>query len=75
VIFVNWGPGGTDTPDNNQTGETGIDHAGMIVGNPGASGGYNVQIAQHSRNTVETLADWQKQNPQLQVWVFSIYVA
>lgn len=72
VIFVNWGPGGGNTPANNPTGEAGIDHVGMIVGNPGADGGYNVQIAQHTRDTIETLADWRNQNPQLQVWVFSV---
>lgn len=72
VIFVNWGSGGRDTPDNNASGLAGIDHVGMVVGNPGASGGYNVKIAQHTRDTIETLADWRAANPNLQVWVYSI---
>lgn len=72
VIFVNWGPGGNDTPDNNPSGQAGIDHVGMIVGNPGAAGGYNVKIAQHTRDVIETLADWRAHNPNLQVWVYSI---
>ena len=45
--------GGAETPAGNKSGEAGIDHAGMIVGNPGARGSYNVQIAQHSRNTIK----------------------
>jgi cell wall-associated NlpC family hydrolase len=74
LIFVNWGPGGRDTPANNPSGEAGIDHVGMVVGNPGKQGGYNLSIAQHTSDTIETLADWRKPNPNLQVWVYSIYL-
>jgi Putative amidase domain len=72
VIFVNWGPGGRDTPDNNPSGEAGVSHVGMVVENPGHAGGDRVRIAQHSSDTIETLADWRRPNPNLQVWVYSI---
>lgn len=74
VIFVNWGPGGRDTPAGNPAGTAGIDHAGMIVGNPGRAGNDDVQIAQHTSDKIENLSDWRKTNPNMQIWVFSIYV-
>lgn len=74
VIFVNWGRGGRDTPTGQRdlTGPGGIDHAGMVVGNPGSRGGYDVQIAQHTANRIERLSDWHKPNPNLHFWIYSI---
>jgi hypothetical protein len=46
----------------------------MIVGNPGSRGDYNVQIAQHTNNTIERLSDWRKPNPNLHFWIYSIYI-
>jgi hypothetical protein len=75
LMFVNWGRGGRDTPQGqtDMSGQGGIDHVGMIVGNPGSQGGYDVQIAQHTNNTIEKLSDWRKPNPNLHVFVYSIY--
>jgi hypothetical protein len=79
LIFVNWGKGGHDLP-NGQTDTTspaGIDHVGMIVGNPFrdplAQDGYDVQIAQHSSNKIEDLFDWQLADHNLHYWIYSIY--
>jgi hypothetical protein len=75
VIFVNWGKGGRDLPHGQTDTSTpgGISHVGMIVANPGSQGDYNVQIAQHSNNTIERLSDWRIPNPHLHVWIYSIY--
>jgi Putative amidase domain len=67
VIFANW-----HDPRAGKKPGLGIDHAAMIVGNPGAAGNYNVKIAQHSGDKIETLADWRAAFPHLQVWVYSI---
>ena len=74
VIFVNWGKGGRDLPprQTDTSGSGGISHVGMIVANPGSPGGYNVQIAQHSNNTIERLSDWRIPNPHLHFWIYSI---
>jgi hypothetical protein len=76
LIFVNWGAHGRDMPKGQRdtTGPGGIDHVGMVVGNPGGGGGYDLQIAQHSSNIIEKLSDWRKPNPNLQVWIYRIYV-
>jgi hypothetical protein len=74
VIFVNWGKGGRDLPKGqpDTSGPGGISHVGMIVGNPGGPGGYDVQIAQHTNNKIELLSDWRKPNPNLHFWIYSI---
>jgi hypothetical protein len=79
LIFVNWGSRGHDLPPGQRdtTSPAGIDHVGMIIGNsfrdPLARDGYDVQIAQHSTNTIENLFDWQLANPNLHYWIYSIY--
>lgn len=74
IIFVNWGKGGRDLPkgQTDTTGSGGISHSGMIVGNPGSPARYDVQIAQHTANTIERLSDWRKPNPNLHFWIYSI---
>ena len=75
LIFVNWGKGGRDLPtgQSDTWSQRGIDHVGMIVGNPGSRGGYDVQIAQHTSNTIEKLSDWRTHNRNLHFWIYRIY--
>ena len=76
LIFVNWGSPGRDMPpgQTDKTGPGGIDHVGMVVGNPGSRGGYDIQIAQHTSNKIEKFSDWRKPNPNLHFWIYHIYV-
>lgn len=75
LIFVNWGYPGRDIPplQTDRTGPGGIDHVGMVVSNPGSRRGYDIQIAQHTSNTIEKLSDWRKVNPNLHFWIYRIY--
>jgi Putative amidase domain len=75
LIFVNWGSHGRDLPagQTEMSGPGGIDHVGMVVGNPGSRGGYDIQIAQHSPGRIEKLSDWTRPNPNLHFWIYHIH--